>query len=96
MGDAGSVRADPDPIIVLNGGGYGEMRFTWSTPAAHAEIHVGAPNGTLMVRGGSQGTAATGAWVTNGMTFYLQDPDNPDPGSAAATLGSIAVAVQSR
>jgi hypothetical protein len=89
-----TLTANPDPIVVDDGGSIGETAITWSTTAAHTEMHVGTPNGVLFFKSGPTGTVRTGPWVTNGMTFYLQDSDKPDPTSAAATLGSIAVALQ--
>lgn len=89
-----TLTANPDPIVVDDGGTLGETTLAWSTTAAHTEIHVGSPGGALFDRGGSSGTARTGKWVTNGTTFYLQDSDNPNPTSPAATLGSLAVALQ--
>jgi hypothetical protein len=89
-----TLTASPNPIVVDDGGSVGETALTWSTPAAHTEVHINAPNGQLFFRSGSSGTVRTGKWVNNGMTFYLQDSDNPDPASADATLGSLAVALQ--
>jgi hypothetical protein len=41
------------------------------------EIHVGAPDGPMLgqfrSRGPASGVAKTGDWVSDGMTFYLQD-----------------------
>lgn len=89
-----TLRADPDPIVLDEAGSTGETTIIWSTTAPHTELHINTPNGTLFGRSGASGTARTGNWVTNGMIFYLQDADNPNPGSAEATLGSLAVAVQ--
>jgi hypothetical protein len=88
------LRADPDPIMLNDGESAGETSIVWSTSAPHTELHINAPNGTLFGRSGASGTTRTGKWVTNGMIFYLQDADNPNPGSAEATLGSVAVAVR--
>jgi hypothetical protein len=89
-----TLRADPDPVVPDDGGSLGETSIVWSTTAPHTELHINAPNGTLFGRGGASGSARTGKWVTDGMVFYLQDADNPNPGSAEATLGSLAVAVR--
>lgn len=86
--------ADPDPIVTTDGTGLGETVLSWSTTAAHIEVHVNDPNGPVMGGGGSQGSMRTGKWVHDGMKFCLQDADAPDRTSAAATLGTIAVVVQ--
>ena len=88
-----TLSATPDPVTIHEGL-MGETTIEWTTTAPHTEIHVESPGGTLFVRGGTRGTAHTGQWVQNGLTFYLQDSDNPNPTSPEATLGSIAVAVQ--
>jgi hypothetical protein len=89
-----TLTASPDPIVTDDGSPVGETAISWSTPATHVEVHINAPDGQLFFRSGSSGTVRTGKWVNNGMTFYLQDADNPKPGSADATLGSLAVALQ--
>jgi hypothetical protein len=89
-----TISANPDPIVTDDESPAGETTITWATTAKHVVWRIGKPNGKLFGGGGSSGTVHTGVWVTNGMTFYLQDGDVPDPSSAAATLGSIAIAVQ--
>jgi hypothetical protein len=86
--------ATPDPIVVEDGGTLGETTINWTTTAAHTEVHIDAPGGKLFVRGGKVGTAKTAKWVNNGMTFYLQDADNPNPNSPEATLGKLSIVVQ--
>jgi hypothetical protein len=88
-----TLTADPDPILVTDGT-FGETTITWSTTAAHTEVHIGAPDGKLFVRGGNAGFAKTGNWVNDGLTFYLQDTDNPNPASADATLAKLRMVVQ--
>jgi hypothetical protein len=89
-----TLTAAPDPIVAEDGGTLGETTINWSTTAAHTEVHLDAPDGKLFVRGGAVGTAKTAKWVNNGMTFYLQDTDNPNPGSPEATLGKLVMVVQ--
>jgi hypothetical protein len=89
-----TISANPDPIVTDDGSPLGETSITWSTNAKRVVWRIGKPDGQLFGGGGSSGTVHTGVWVTNGMTFYLQDGDAPDPTSAAATLGSIAISVQ--
>jgi hypothetical protein len=52
---------------------------------------VGSPSGPLFTYQGSQGSAQTGAWVTDGMTFYLQDVTGGKPLTAANTLATLVV-----
>lgn len=85
--------ADPNPIVVSDGSGVGETSIIWSTTAAQVELRIGGPNGKLFARGGSQGSAPTGHWVGNGMTFYLQDLTAPDPAADSATLGRLTVVI---
>jgi hypothetical protein len=91
---ATSLVAVPNPIVTSDGSGIGETSITWTTTASQAELRVGATNGQVFARGGSQGTAQTGKWVRNGMTFYLQDLSNPNPTTESATLGHLTMAVQ--
>jgi hypothetical protein len=87
-----TLRADPDPVLTAEG--PAETTLIWTTTAKHVQIHVSAPNGPLMGNAGSSGSAKTGDWVRNGMTFYLQDQDAADPESPSATLASIPIVVQ--
>jgi hypothetical protein len=89
-----TISANPNPIVTSGGSKFGETAITWSSTTQHAVWRIGAPDGKLFGGGAASGTIRTGLWVTNGMTFYLQDGDAPDPTSAAATLGSIAITVQ--
>jgi hypothetical protein len=71
-----SITATPNPILVPAGGSvYGKTVLVWDTPAANQtlEVHVGSATGPLLARSGSTGTATTGAWVTEGLVFYLQN-----------------------
>jgi len=88
-----SLWADPNPII-SDGSGLGETTIAWSTNASHAQLRIGGPGGQLFGDGGPKGRAVTAKWVNNGMTFYLQNKDAPDPSSPEATLGVLTVTVQ--
>jgi hypothetical protein len=71
--------------------GLGQTTFAWNAPGA-VEIRIGAPDGPSMGRQAAYGTQSTGRWVTDGMTFYLQEADRP--ATAENTLGTARVAVQ--
>ena len=66
--------------------------ISWNVPnASFTEIHVGSPNGPLFASGGNQGSVQTGAWVTDGMTFYLQDVTGGKALTANNTLATLVV-----
>jgi hypothetical protein len=85
------LSAVPNPIVTAHG--VGETSIVWSTKAQQVEIRVSTRNGGLLAVGGSEGSAQTGLWVTNGLKFYLQDHNAPDPTSEEATLGILTVTV---
>jgi hypothetical protein len=69
-----SLLATPNPVVLSSGTGLGATTIQWNAPnATSVEVHVSAPNGAIFAAGGSSGTAATGQWVSDGTTFYLQD-----------------------
>jgi hypothetical protein len=79
----------PTTIDIGPGQTLGIGRVLWNAPTASSiEIHVGSPTGTLFAAGGAEGAAVTGAWVTDGMTFYLQDRTN---GRMLNSLGTLAI-----
>jgi hypothetical protein len=60
---------NPDPVTA---GALGTVTLVWKAPNAKLiEIHVGSANGPLFTQDGNKGSATTGAWVSDGMTFYL-------------------------
>jgi hypothetical protein len=85
-----SFQASPNPILVTSGAGLGSTTLYWNAPAAGTvEIHVGAPQGPLMAQGGSQGTASASGWVSDGLTFYLQDVSGGKPLTDENTLATV-------
>jgi hypothetical protein len=72
----------------------GTTTLSWQAPVAKVEIHVGSPDGTLFAAGGNQGLAETGPWVTDNMTFYLQDGTAAKPTDRSASLAILPVAVR--
>lgn len=72
------LSADPDPIIVCDGSGLGTTTLTWNVPAAKPpiEIRVNAPDGKLMARSTTSGSAPTGKWVRDGTTFFLLEAES--------------------
>jgi hypothetical protein len=67
------ITANPNPVQVCDEGGAGQTVIEWdATDIAEAlEIRVGSVDGALLARGGPTGSAETGRWVTEGLTFYL-------------------------
>jgi hypothetical protein len=74
----------------------GVATVSWSVSGAdYVEVHVGSPGGPLLTFGGKGGSVATGKWVGNGTTFYLQDVTGKRPPNEANTISSIRVSVTS-
>ena len=65
--------------------------ISWNAPTASViQVRVGSPSGALFTDNFNSGSMQTGAWVTNGMTFYLQDVSN---GKALTSANTLATAV---
>jgi len=80
----------PNPVAVTDGSD-GTATITWNAPNASViEVHVLSPTGPLFARYGNRGRALTGAWVSEGLTFYLQDVSN---GQAPGPQNTLATAV---
>jgi hypothetical protein len=83
----GRVTAYPNPILVSGRFALGATTLSWTTTGTTTiEVHVDAPDGPLLCRGNPIGSATTGAWVIDGMAFYLQDVSAGLPLSSANTL----------
>jgi hypothetical protein len=69
--------------------------LTWNAPGVDkVEIHIGTSDGNLLGGGASAGSGPTGQWVTDGMTFFLQNASTGNPKSSANTLATVTVAVK--
>jgi hypothetical protein len=91
-----SLTASPNPVPVT-GADLGATTISWMASSAEAvEVRIGSPDGTLFVSGGSRGSAKTGPWVADGMTFYLQDVSGGKPLNAENTLATVVVRLQKR
>ncbi len=92
-----SVTATPNPVQLTGSSNLGMTTITWMAPGAEAvEIRIGSPNGVVFVGGGSRGSAQTGLWVPDGMTFYLQDISGGKPLTAENTLATVVVRFQEK
>ena len=91
-----SFTASPNPIPVTGGAAVGSTMLTWNAPGIGViEIHVGAPNGPLFTQQGSSGSAQTGPWVSDGLTFYLQDVTGGKPLIPSNTIAILTVHLKS-
>jgi hypothetical protein len=73
----------------------GQTTLSWNAPDAQViEIHIGSPNGTLYTEQGNRGSIQTGVWVSDGLTFYLQDVTGGNPLTSDYTLATLVVHLQ--
>ena len=95
---SGSIAAIPNPIRVAAGQTLGVTTLTWqATGVSQVQIRVGSPTGPAMTGiDKATGSAVTGPWVPNGMTFYLQDASSGDSSGAVNTLATTRVLVTSQ
>jgi hypothetical protein len=90
----GSIAVSPDPLELSKPRAYGAVTLSWiSEKAETVEVRVDAPDGPLFSRTGPLGSQKTGAWVRDGITFYLQDVSGGLPLTLANTLADIRVEV---
>lgn len=86
-----TLSASPNPVPVTPGQD-GVATISWNAPSASIiEIHVNSPGGPVLTRNINAGSMVTGAWITNGTSFYLQDASGGAPTLASNTLASIFV-----
>jgi Bacterial Ig-like domain (group 3) len=68
----GSATLTASPISLSPG--VDVTTLSWDAPSSSlVQIRIGSAEGTLFAEGGQTGSATTGAWASNGMTFYLVD-----------------------
>ena len=90
-----SLTASPNPVPVTSNSIVGVTTLSWNAPGAQViEIHVGSPDGPLLTRSGNRGSLATGPWVTDGTTFYLQDVTGGNALTSDYTLATLVVHLQ--
>jgi hypothetical protein len=82
--------AEPNPVPASNP----VTKLIWSAKVSVVEVHVGSPGGPLFARNVGQASAITGPWVSNNLTFYLQDGTAKNPADKDATLATLAVTVK--
>jgi hypothetical protein len=87
--EVGALLSSSNPVLTSSGQMFASTTMNWiSTTASLVEVHVGAPDGPLFARGPAQGSASTYDWVTNGMTFYLQDVSKGQPLTSQFTVAT--------
>jgi parallel beta-helix repeat protein len=90
-----SLTANPNPIPVTGSANLGTTTLSWNAPDAQLiEIHTNSPDGPLFTMQGSRGTIQTGPWVSDGLTFYLQDVTGGKPLTSDYTLATLVVHLQ--
>lgn len=90
-----TLTVNPNPIPVSGGAIVGTAVVSWKAPNAQMiEVHVGSPSGPLFAQSGSRGSAPTAAWVSEGLTFYLQDVTGGKPLTADNTLATAVAHLQ--
>ena len=83
-----TLTASPSTIVTPNGSWLGSTTLSWAAPGhTSVEVRVGSSTGAVLAAGGTTGSASTGYWVSDGMTFYLVDQ------STLAVLASTVVHV---
>lgn len=71
----------------------GSVTLSWQAPnVSQVQIRVGSPYGTPLTGfEGPVGSAQTGAWVTPGMIFFLQNATSGDSAGPANTITTVQV-----
>ena len=95
-GANGSITADPNPFLT-DSQGIGQTTIAWTSYGTTAvEIHANAPDGNRFAGSGPGSfSEATGHWLRDDMTFYLQNTSDGLPLTAANTLATVTVTVVS-
>ena len=82
-----SMEIVPATAVTPDGSGLAVVNLKWKVAdGMPVELHVGACDGPLLATAQGPGTAETGKWVRDEMTFYLQDVSGGKALSAANTL----------
>jgi hypothetical protein len=95
---SGTITANPSTIVVSPGQTTGRTNLSWrATGVTRVQVRIDSPSGPAMTAPSSPiGSASTGSWVRNGMTFYLQDASDGNSSGSAKTIASVRVSVASR
>lgn len=86
-----------NPAYITDGTTNVRSSIAWNAPAAkEVELRIGAPDGALLGRFANAGGATTDKWVSDGLTFYLQDVSDGKALTAQNTLGTVNVVVRTQ
>jgi hypothetical protein len=89
-----TITANPNPIRVCDGSGLGTTTIFYAfDPQFLMEVHVNSPTGDLFAKTAASGSSSTGKWVSDGMTFFLQNVTNGRPLTTENTVSSVTVKV---
>ncbi len=84
-----TLTATPNPILVPPGATVGTTAISYNAPGyPNAQVRPVSPTGAWMLCCESSGSGETGAWVTNGLPFFLVDA------STGNTLQTLTVNLQ--
>ena len=88
---SGTLTLSANPIQICDGAGLGAVGISWNATGVTAiSLRVGSPNGApLVLTAPPTGSGVTGKWVSEGLTFYLQDISGGLPLTAANTLATV-------
>jgi peptidoglycan/xylan/chitin deacetylase (PgdA/CDA1 family) len=90
------LAADPNPITTPDRFTLGATTLRWESAGAETvEVRVDAPDGPLLSRGSGSGSVKTGEWVSDGMTFFLQDVSGGAPLTTENTIATTRVRLKS-
>jgi len=89
--DGAYIIATPNPVTAV--GGVGTATISWNAPGVSVvQVRVDSVGGQVFTFNGPSGSMTTGAWVTDGTTFFLENASAGD-GSAGPVLASLVVHV---
>jgi glycosyltransferase involved in cell wall biosynthesis len=93
----GFIKAQPRVIRIQEGSQVSAIHLSWKSRKTTAvEVRVDSPDGPLLSRAGSSGSAETGDWVRDGTVFYLQDASAGVEQSPSNTMAVVTVNVIAR
>jgi hypothetical protein len=70
---AGHIKAEPNPVPISDFGRYGSTTLSWTSNGVRSiEIHVHAPDGRLICRGGRTGSIYMKRSVKNKTVFFYR------------------------